>query len=330
MAILVTGGGGFIGSHVVRHLIEAGESVRVLHLPGEDLRNLQGLNAELIPGNVLDKATVEQAVKGCDRVCHLAAVYAFWMPDPKKMFEVNIEGSRNVLEACVRQKVKKVVYTSSVTVFGGQGPGVSATEESPFRIGTTGELYSITKYQSHQLAEKFAADGLDVTIVCPTLPLGPGDIGPTPTGKYIVDAAASPVIFYTDTTTNVGDVRDIARGHLLAMEKGRAGRSYILGGDTNYSMREFMEAVNGLLPWRRPMIKVSHNFFKALGYVLEMRSEFFTRKAPALTSQSARASALGLSADISRAKQELGYTCRPMEESLRDAFDWFREMGYVG
>jgi dihydroflavonol-4-reductase len=330
MATLVTGGGGFIGSHVVRHLVNRGKKVRVLHLPGEDLRNISDLNVELIRGNVLDRESVARAMEGCKRVYHLAAVYAFWLPDPKVMFDVNVGGSRNVFDECLRLGVKKVVHTSSMVVFGGQGTGVSGSEQSPFMGGRTGELYSISKFESHLLAEQYAKDGLNLSIVCPTLPLGPGDITPTPTGNYIVNAAKQPVVLYTDTTTNIGDVRDIAMGHLLAMKKGKRGRSYILGGQRNYTMKEFLQAVDKVRGKQRPAIKVSHQLFEAIGYLLEMNAEFITRKAPVITSQSARASALGLSADISRAREELGYTCRPLEESIRDAFDWFVQNDFIG
>ena len=329
MSTLVTGGGGFIGSHVVKHLLNAGEKVRVLHLAGEDLRNLKGLDVELQIGNVLDKSSVKKAIKDCDRVYHLAAVYAFWMRDPQVMFDVNINGSRNIFDECIKQKVKKVVYTSSMVVFGGQGPGVSGDEKSTFQIGQTGELYSISKFQSHQLAEQYAKDGLNLTIVCPTLPLGPGDVAPTPTGNYIVNSNKSPVVFYTDTTTNIGDVRDIAMGHLLAMKKGKRGRSYILGGRRNFTMKEFMESVNEVVGRKKPLIKVPGKLFEIVGYLMEMNAAFITHKAPIITSQSARASTLGLSADIDRAERELGYTCRSLEESIHDAFEWFSAEGYL-
>lgn len=329
MAILVTGGGGFIGSHVVKQLLERGKKVRVLHLPNEDLKNLEGLNVELIAGNVLNKEIVSKAVKGCKRVYHLAAVYAFWMPDPKIMFDVNIEGTRNVMDACVKHKVKKVVYTSSAVRFGGQGLGAVGNEESPFAMAKTGELYSITKNDSHELVEHYASNGLNVTIVCPTMPLGPGDIAPTPTGKYVISVVQNPILIYTDTTTNVGDVRDIANGHLLAMDKGKAGRSYILGGDRNMTMKEFMQLCKKVLNMETPLVKMPSKVFEATGYLLEMYATFISRKAPPLTSQAARAAALGFSLDCSRAMDELGYTCRPIEQSIQDAFEWFEENGYL-
>lgn len=302
--------------------------MRVLHLPGENLRNLAGCEVELVEGNVLDTAAVKAAVKGCDRVYHLAAIYAFWLRNPQAMFDVNVRGSRNVLDACRDAGVEKVVYTSSMVRYGGQGER-KGNEESPFVLGSTGELYSISKYQSHELAERYAEEGLDIRIVCPTLPIGPGDIAPTPTGNYLIGMLRNPVVFYTSGVTNAGDVRDIATGHLLAMDKGVKGRSYILGGEEDVSMEAFVKVCQRVLGTRKPAIPISDKAFEVMGYALEMYAEFVSGKAPLVTSQAARASVLGLRADCSRAQQELGYSCRPLEDSIRDAVAWFRENGYI-
>lgn len=329
MKTLVTGGGGFIGSQVVKQLLQKGEEVRVLALPGENLRNLEGVDAEIVNGNVLDPKAMLDAVKGCDKVFHLAAVYAFWMRNPQLMFDVNVTGSKNVLDACKANSVSKVVYTSSMVRYGGQGSGKKGDENSPFVLGSTGELYSISKFQSQELAEQYAAEGLNLSIVNPTLPIGPGDIGPTPTGKYLIGMIKNPLIFYSESVVNAGDVRDIAAGHILAMEKGERGRSYILGGMQDVRMSEFVNMSLKILGKRKPVIPVSEKAFEALGYVMEMYAEFVSCKAPVITSQAARAGALGLSADCSRAVKELGYQCRPLEESIRDAVQWFKENKYI-
>jgi len=329
MKTLVTGGGGFIGSQVVKHLLARGEKVRVLHLDGENLKNLEGCNVELVEGNVLNKNSVDNAVQGCNRVYHLAAIYALWMRKPQLMIDVNITGSRNVLDACVNHKVEKVVYTSSIARYVGQGMGKSATEDSPFMLGNSGELYSITKFQSQELAEEYAHNGLPLTIVNPALPVGPGDIGPTPTGNYIVGIMKNPILFYADTTTNIGDVRDIAYGHLLAMDKGGQGRSYILGGAGNISMKELIALTLDILGKKKMAVPIPPKAFEAMGYAMEMYAEFVSGQAPLMTSQGARASAMGFGADCSRAISELGYKCRPLEESIRDAIQWFKANGYA-
>lgn len=331
MKILVTGGAGFIGSHVVKHLVAAGKDVRVFHLPNEKLDNLKGCDVELVAGNVLDKASVDKAVKGCAQVYHLAAVYAFWMKDPQMMFDVNVRGTSNIFDACLEHGVEKVVYTSSIARYGGQGNGKIADENSPFGLMRTGELYSISKFMSHEVAEDYANNkGLNVTIVCPGLPMGPGDIGPTPTGKYIIGIIKNPIAYYVDVYTNIADVRDIAYGHLLAMEKGQKGRSYILGGMTDITMKEIVEICLKLSgqEWK-PLLKIPPKIFETIAYFMEMYADFVSQEAPMMTSRAAKANTLGLRADCSRAILELGYTSRPFEESLRDAIDWFKEHGYL-
>ncbi len=156
MKTLVTGGGGFIGSNIVKLLLDRNEAVRVLHLPNERLDNLNGLDVELVAGNVLNTKDVDKAIEGCDKVYHLAAIYAIWMPNPRLMMDVNIKGSRNVFEACIKHNVKKVVHTSSLVRFAGQGEGNVCNEDSPFKMGDSGDQYCISKFKSHELAEHYA------------------------------------------------------------------------------------------------------------------------------------------------------------------------------
>src|SRR5581483_7895851 len=215
MKALVTGAAGFIGSNVVRALLGAGHAVRALHLPGEDVRNLAGLDVERVAGDVTDGPAMRRAAAGCDRVFHLAAIYALWTRDPERMRRVNVDGTRTVLEAARAAGVERVVYTSSIARFGGQGRGRRATEESPFALGPTGDGYSRSKFEAHEVARAFAGD-VDVVIVAPTGPIGPGDVGPTPTGRLLLRALTMPVVVVPDSATNFADVRDMARGHLLA------------------------------------------------------------------------------------------------------------------
>ncbi len=330
MKILVTGGAGFIGSNLVKQLVGQGYSVRVLHLPGENLSNLNGVDVELVSGNVMDVKSVESAVKDCQKVFHLAAIYALWMPEPKLMMDVNVRGSQNVFDACLKYDVEKVVHTSSLVRFGGQGKNKVATEESPFRLGVTKDQYSISKYQSHILAESYAINkGLNLTIVCPALPIGPGDIGPTPTGKYVIYTLTNPVVFHPETNTNIGDVRDIANGHILAMEKGERGRSYILGGLQNISMKDFSQLCRKIADKSGILITAPQPILEASAFMMQLYSILVSRKAPLMTYESAKATKLGLMADCSRAVNELGYHCRPLSESLTDAMTWFQTNGYL-
>ena len=326
MKTLVTGGAGFIGSNLVRQLLDKNESVRVLHLPNENLANLKGLNVELVEGDVLDKQAIDRVMKGCDKVYHLAAIYAIWMAEPRKMMDVNVEGSRIVFDACLKHQVKKVVFTSSLVRFAGQGKAKVCNEDSSFMMGRSGDAYCISKYKSHELAEFYAKEkNLNITIVNPALPVGPGDIGPTPTGKYLQFSLTAPFIPYTNDLTNVADVRDIAKGHILAMQKGKQGRSYILGHECNIRMKTLLGYCLELNRRKIPLIEVPALAMQMAGIAMQLNSIFITRKAPLLTYEAIRANQMGLAAECSRAINELGYSCRPVKESIKDALDWFRQ-----
>ncbi len=328
MKALVTGGAGFIGSHVVRQLIDTGVQVRVLHLPRENLRNLKDLDVELLEGNITDAAAMARATKGVNYVFHMAAIYALWLPQPSKMRTVNVEGTRTVLAAAKANDVERVIYTSSIACFGGQGHGVRATEKSPFALGKTGDLYAITKYEAHQIALKAAAGGQDIVIVAPTGPLGPQDIAPTPTGRLLLTAAQLPAMAVPDSINNVVDVRDVARGHLLAALRGKSGESYLLGNQ-DLSTLEFVKMVHRVLGVRRPIAKIPFIAGEAAARAALWVTENVTRKAPIITPTSIAIARLGLAADCSKAVRELGLPQTPIESAVRDALRWFTERGYL-
>lgn len=325
---LVTGGAGFIGSHVVKELLNKGIETRVLVLPGEKTRNLDGLEIEQFPGDVTDPARMKQAVKGCDWVFHLAAIYALWLPRPEKMREVNVDGTFNILLAAAEGGVKRVIHTSSIAVFGGQGSDRDATEQSPFALGKTGNLYAQTKYDAHQVARQFANDGLDVTIAAPTGPLGPGDVGPTPTGRLLLMAAVSPIAVLTDSVSNMIDVRDVAEGHLLVAEKGHTGESYLLGNQ-NISMREMAEMAQSAIGVKRPIVSLPRPVLKGAAKTLVFVADKITRRAPLISPSAISIAELGLRADCSKAVSKLGLPQTPLKTSIRDALRWFAENGYI-
>ena len=325
--ILVTGGAGFIGSHVVRILLERyNVPVRVMHLPHDNMINLKGLDVELFSGNITSPEDVSGAVRGCDVVFHLAAVYALWLPDMALMDRVNVGGTRLLFEECVKQHVKRVVYTSSFARYAGQGLDATCDETSPFKLSCS--YYSRTKYESHQMAERYAKAGLDVVIVNPACPLGPGDYGPTPTGRVIADAFNLPVIMGVHTVSNYIDVRDCAMGHVLALEKGRTGESYILGNE-NASHPDLMRSLQKVVGLKRPLITVSPNALYPVAYLTQAIAKYVTHKAPFMTPVELEISNAGLVADPSKARNELGLPGRPMEETLRDAVSWFVQNGYI-
>lgn len=323
---LVTGAAGFIGSHVVRCLRERYPQARIraMHLPNDNLINLKGLDIELFTGDLRSREDMESAVDGCDAVFHLAAVFALWLPDMSLMEKVNVGGTRNLLEACLAKGVKRVVHTSSYAVFAGQG--VPCTEQSPFRLQHS--YYSRTKYDSHKLAEEFSGKGLDVVIVCPTAPIGPGDYGPTPTGRIIIDSARAPINVVMKAGSNYVDVRDCALGHVLAYEKGKTGESYILGGN-NHSTAELVQKLEEVTGLKRFSITVSPLALVPIGWIAVQIANFITRKAPLLTPSDLKTLNMGLWADNGKATRELGLPNRPLQESVRDALIWFGDNGYL-
>jgi dihydroflavonol-4-reductase len=324
--IVVTGAAGFIGSNVVRALVGAGHAVRALHLPGEDTRNLAGLDVEPVAGDVTDGAAMRRAAAGCDHVFHLAAIYALWTRDPERMRRVNVDGTRTVLEAARAAGVRRVVYTSSIARFGGQGRGRRATEDSAFALGATGDRYSRTKFEAHELARELSRQ-LDVVIVAPTGPIGPGDVGPTPTGRLLIRALTLPVVVVPDSATNFADVRDMARGHLLAAERGRRGESYLLG-HVDLTAAELAREALDLYGLRRPIVRAPFPLAHAVARGAVAVAGLFGR-APIFTPEAVRIAELGLAADCGKAVRELGLPQTPIRVALRDALSWFAHHGYL-
>ncbi len=328
MRSLVTGAAGFIGSHVVRSLLDRGHAVRALVLPRDDRRNLRGLDIELVEGDVTDEAAVARAVAGMDLVFHLAAIYALWLPHPALMHRVNVDGTRNVLRAAQRAGVRRVVHTSSFARFAGQGPGRRATEESPWALGVTGDRYSQTKHDAHAVAEEAAAAGQDVVIVAPCAPIGPGDVGPTPTGRLLLTSLQAPVVAVSAMVSNVAHVRDMAEGHALAAERGVAGRSYMLG-HRDLSGAELAHMALRVTGRSRPVVEIPHAAALLAGHAALAWTERVSHRAPLLTPAVARIGSLGLAADCGRAVRELGMPQTPIEDALRDAIGWWTREGYL-
>jgi len=317
---LVTGAAGFIGAHVARALVEAGHEVRALHLPTDDLSTLDGVACERVAGDVTDEASVRQAVRGCELVFHLAAVFS--LGGAARYDAVNVGGTRVVLGEAARAGVRRVVYTSSIARFGGQGPGRRATEESPFALGPTGDAYARSKAVAHEAAlEAARALDLDLVIVAPTGPIGPGDVRPTPTGRLLQTLVKLPVVTVTPTVVNFLDVREIARGHLLAAERGRRGESYLLGGD-DYTLRDLARRALAVLGRRRPIVEVPLVAARAAAHAAAAVAAR-TRTAPLLTPEAISIAALGLAADCTKARRELGLASPPIERALTDAFAWW-------
>ena len=327
MKALVTGAAGFIGSHVVRELARAGHTVRALHLPNDDTRNLRGLDVERVVGDVTDRDSMRRAVGGCDWVFHLAAIYALWTRDPSRMVKVNVDGTRIVLEEAERAGVARVVHTSSIARFGGQGAGRRATEESPFALGPTGDVYSDTKAQAHAVAVRAAARGQDVVIVAPCGPIGPGDVGPTPTGRLLIAAVTMPASVVTRTASNFAHVRDMARAHVAAATRGLRGETYLLGS-RDVELTELAAMAQRICGLRRPIVCAPFPVASVAGHLAAMWANR-TGAPPLLTPAAVRIARLGLRADCTKAEQCLGMEHTAMEHAVREALVWFAREGYL-
>ena len=327
MKILVTGGSGYIGSAVVRELLSDGAKVKVLARKTGDLRNLEDLDVELAHGDITDFHSIKSALRRCDRVFHLAAIYAIWLPDPKMMHWVNVQGTKNVLEACLQKKIKKVVYTSSVAALGAHGSGRPADESAGFNLWHTRDNYYISKFKAEQVALDYFQRGLPVVIVNPTNPCGPRDAAPTPNGQLIINIIKGKLPGYVDGGINVSDIADTAKGHVLAMEKGKPGEKYILG-NTNVSVKEYFDLIAQTGGGKSPSMKIPKPAAVFSGYLYQLLAKI-TRKPPVTTAAWVRVGSEYSFWDSSKAIEELGMPQTPIRESIQGAVDWFKENGYL-
>ncbi|MEE4261456.1 MAG: NAD-dependent epimerase/dehydratase family protein [Desulfobacteraceae bacterium] len=327
MTVLVTGATGFIGSAVVRELSEKGVKIRCLVRDTSSMKNMDGLYVEIAHGDIRDIDSVQRALKGCDSVYHLAAVYANWLPDPGLMYRVNEEGTRNVLTACRNAGVQKVVYCSSVAALGAHGR-TPADESAKFNLNATRDHYYISKYRAEQVALEFARSGVPVVIVNPSNPIGVRDIAPTPTGALIINLLKGKFPGYVDGGINLIDVTDCARAIVAAMEKGQAGKKYILG-NRNVSIKEYFDLIvkvagKGKSPFLR--IPTWMAVFSGSGYQILSR---ITGNPPVTSASWARVGSHYSWWDCTRAREELDLGQRPVEKSIADAIRWFETNGYL-
>ena len=316
MRALVTGATGFVGAAVARRLLAGRHEVRVLVRKNADRRNLNGLHVEIAEGDLTNVPSLERAVSGCDAVFHVAADYRLWVPDPKRMYATNVDGTRAVVEAAVKSGVDRIVYTSSVATLGYRSDGQPADEDTPSTLNDMIGHYKRSKF----LAEEAVRD-LVVT-VNPSTPVGPGDIKPTPTGRMIRDAINGRMPAYVDTGLNVVHVDDVAAGHLLAYEKGVIGRRYVLGG-TNMTLREILTELARVSGRRPPRWRLSHRAVLPIAYIAEGWAHVSGRE-PLATVDGVRLSAKSMYFSSARAERELGYSPGDARMALDRAAEWFR------
>ena len=324
---LLTGGTGFVGAHLARALTERGDRVRCLVRAGSRLDNLEELTVELVRGDLRDPESLARAAEGCDEIYHCAADYRLWAPDPAEIYENNVGGTRNVLEAAARAGAR-VVYTSSVGALGLHTDGTPADETAPVTVDDMIGHYKRSKFLAEREAERAAAAGQPVVIVNPSTPIGELDIKPTPTGQVIVDFLNRKVPAYVDTGLNLIDVRDVARGHLLAAVRGRPGEKYILG-NRNLSLKQILELLSGITGLPAPRVKLPHAVPLAAAHVSELWGRL-RGKPPRISPESVRMSMKRMYFDAGKAVRELGLPQSPVQDALERAVRWFTDHGYVG
>jgi dihydroflavonol-4-reductase len=323
---LVTGGTGFVGTHVVRALLARGHSVRCLARRGSRRDNLAGLDIEVVEGDLTDPASLARAAKGASTLYHVAADYRLWTRHRGDLHRSNVDGTENVLRAAADADVAKVVYTSSVAALG-LVDGGSADETTPVVRDRIIGNYKKSKYDAERVADAWAGKGLPVVIVNPSTPIGERDIKPTPTGQMIVDFLNRKMPAYVDTGLNLVDVRDVAAGHLLAAETGKVGERYILG-HRNMTLKEILDALSTLTGIPSPTVKLPH-WIPFAAAAIDTAFARVSWRAPHVSIDSVRMSTHRMFFDASKAVRELGLPQTPVEEALGRAVAWFRENGYV-
>ncbi len=328
MKALVTGSTGFIGAAVARCLLERDVDVRVLVRRDSDTGNLQGLKVEQAYGDLRDVASLRQALTGCRQLYHVAAHYALWAPDPQIFYDINVTGTRTLMEAARNAGVERIVYTSTIGAIGLPPGGGLGTEETPVSLEQMSGHYKRSKFLAEQEVRKLASTGLPVVIVNPSAPVGARDIKPTPTGQVIVDFMKGRMPAYIETGMNLIDVDDVAAGHLTAMEKGRIGERYILG-NRNLMLREVFALLSRLTGVPAPTVKLPRLAILPLAYVNQWLADNVTRRPPRIPLEGVKMAKYVMHYDCSKAIRELNLPQTPVEVALEKAVRWFRDHKYA-
>lgn len=328
MLALVTGASGFIGSHVAAELLRQGYRVRALVREGCDYRNLAGLGLQLATGDLRDRASLARALAGCDVLCHVAAAYTFWTPTPGLIHETNVQGTANILAAAAAAGVQKIVYTSTESTVGIAGDGFLGTEAAFADPAQLAGEYKRSKFEAEQLALRLSREGLPLVVVNPTTPVGPGDVKPTPTGQIVVDFLRRQMPAYVDTGLNLVAVEDVARGHVLALERGRIGERYLLG-NRNLSLREILDLLAEATGLPAPRVRLPQWAALAAGHASQFVADNLTHRPPRIPLAAVRVARHVRFFDCSKAVCTLGLPQTSIEEALARAAHWFRTHGYA-
>jgi dihydroflavonol-4-reductase len=326
--ILVTGGAGFIGSHLVRRLVESGERVRVLERPGAPLGHLPLEQIDLVQADIRDRSAMAEAVRGCEEVYHLAANPHLWVQPRGLFWQVNFRGAVNVIEAALAAGARRVLHTSTESILTRDHQVDAITEEQPITYEDVIGPYCRSKYLAERHALSLGRRGAPVVVVNPTLPVGPGDLGQTPPTRMMLDFCRGKRREYLDADLNLIDVRDVADGMVRAMERGRPGRRYFLGHE-NLSILRVFEILGQLTGLPPPHRRVPYSVALAAAYASEFLADVMTHRAPAATVTGVRLTRRRMHFDARRSLTELGLQPRPVAESLAETVAWFRAVGWL-
>ena len=328
MKVFLTGATGFVGSHVARALSDAGVELRLLVRQTSRLGNLEGITGDTVKGDLRQPGSFQSAISDCDAVMHLAADYRLWVRDPKSMYAANVDGTRELLRIAREQGVRRFVYTSTVATMGFKRDGTIVDEATPVSLDEMIGHYKRSKFLAEREAIEAARAGQEVVILNPTTPIGPNDVKPTPTGRIVVDFLNRKFPAYVDTGLNLVDVREVARTHAAALETGRFGERYILGGE-NLTLKQILDKMSAITGLPSPTRKVPHAVAMAYAFFAEAITGRLLGKEPRATVEAVRMGKKMMFASSAKAVEELGFRVVPIYPALRAAIEWFRAHGYA-
>jgi dihydroflavonol-4-reductase len=328
MQAFITGATGFVGGNLVRELLNQGIKVRALARKGSDLRNLSGLSIEQVEGSLDDEKLLEKALLDCEWLFHVAAHYSLCLKDSQAIYQANVEGTRKILFAARKAGVKRIVHTSSVAAIGVPPEGQIADEQTTTTLEALVSDYKKSKFLSEELARNAAKEGLPVIIVNPSTPIGPHDVKPTPTGDIVLKFLRRQMPVYVHTGLNLVDVRDVAKGHILAAEKGKIGERYILG-NKDVTLKEMLDILEKITGLPAPKNSIPHWIPVAVSYIDELLLSRLLGREPTVTINGAKMARHAMYYTSQKAVKELGLPQTPIETALKDAVEWFQSNGYL-
>ena len=328
MKVFLTGSTGFVGSHVARAYAAQNAELCLLTRKTSNLAAIEDLPAEIIVGDLRQPESLRPAIRGCDALVHVAADYRLWVRDPQQMYAANVEGTRDLLRIAREEGVAKVVYTSSVATMGFKSDGTIVNEETPVTLADMIGHYKRSKFLGELEAIQAAKSGQHVMILNPTTPIGPGDAKPTPTGRIIVDFLNRKFPAYVDTGLNLVDVSEVARMHIVALERGTPGERYILGGE-NLTLKQILDRMSAITGLPSPKRKVPHAVAMGFAFFDETITGKIRGKEPRATVEAVRMGKKMMFASSAKAERELGFQILPVYPALRAAIDWFVAHGYA-